>query len=115
MTAPRNRSRKQEQRGARALGGTVTPGSGNGTVKNDVRSRADGREYPVSCEYKTTSAAQYQLKLGDLVLAARNAIADGRMPLFGIEYTHARGGSSWRYVVLEESDYLELAARASGA
>jgi len=111
MTTPHRRSRRQEKAGAAALEGSVTPGSGSGIVKNDVRSPADGREYPVSCEFKTTGDIQFRLKLDDLVLAARNAIADGRMPLFGVEYTNARGGSSWRYIIQEESDYLEMAAR----
>lgn len=114
MTTPPRRSRKQEQAGAAALGANTTPGSGSGPVKNDVRAPADGRQYPESCEYKTTGNIQFRLKLDDLVLAARQAIADGRMPLFGVEYTHARGGASWRYVILEESDYLELIARVRG-
>lgn len=111
MSTPQRRSRKQEQAGAKALEDTVTPGSGSGIVKNDARSPADGRQYPDSVEYKTTGNIQFRLKLDDLVLAARQAISDSRMPLFGVEYTNARGGKSWRYVILEESDYLELITR----
>ena len=113
MSTPARRSRKQEERGAAALEGTRTPGSGAGTVKNDVRSLADGRAYPESAELKTTGDLQFRLKLDDLVKAGRIALSDGRMMLFGVEFTGPRG--PWRYVVLEESDYLELIAAARGA
>jgi hypothetical protein len=115
VSTPQRRSRKQEERGAAAHDAVVTPGSGSGTVKNDARSPADGRAWPESIEFKTTGNIQFVLKLDELVLAARNAVADDRMPGFGVEFTHARGGASWRYVILEESDYLELIARARGA
>lgn len=105
------RSQRQERRGAAALNLRTTPASGSGTVKNDARADRDGRPYPESAEYKTTGNIYYRLHLDDLVKAARQAALDQRMMLFGIEYQNARGGDSWRYVILEESDYLELITR----
>lgn len=105
------RSQRQERRGARDMNLRTTAASGSKTVKNDARADRDGRPYPESAEYKTTGNIYYRLHLDDLVKAARHAIEDQRMPLFGIEYQNARGGMSWRYVVLEEADYLELISR----
>jgi hypothetical protein len=105
------RSQRQERGSARDMNLRPVPGSGNKIIKNDARADRDGRAYPESCEYKTTGAVCYRLNLDDLVRAARNAIADCRMPLFGIEFGNARGGRPWRYVILEEADYLELISR----
>lgn len=102
------RSQRQERRGAAAMDLRTTPGSGNGTVKNDGRADRDGRAYPESVEFKTTGDIHYRLHLDELIKAARQAIADQRMPVFGIEFANARGQGSWRYALLEEGDYLEL-------
>lgn len=102
------RSQRQERRGAKDLDLRTTPASGSKTVKNDGRADRDGRAYPESAEFKTTGNIYYRLHLDDLIKAARQALQDQRMPLFGIEFGNARGGNSWRYVVLEENDYLEL-------
>lgn len=105
------RSQRQERRGAADMNLRTTPGSGSKTVKNDARADRDGRAYPESAEFKTTGQIYYRLHLDDLVKASRQAIADARMMLFGLEFTNARGGPSWRYVILEEHDYLELIGR----
>jgi hypothetical protein len=106
------RSRQQERRGAADMGLRTTAASGSKTVKNDARAARDGRAYPESAEFKTTGNIYYRLHLDDLVKAARHASEDQRMMLFGIEFQNAaRGASSWRYVVMEESDYLELIGR----
>ena len=105
------RSQRQERRAAKDMDLDLTAGSGSKTVKNDGRARRDGRAYPESAEFKTTGNIYYRLHLDDLVKAARQASQDQRMSLFGIEFGNARGGSSWRYVVLEENDYLELINR----
>lgn len=105
------RSQRQERRGARDMNLRTTAASGSGTVKNDARADRDGRAYPESAEFKTTGSIYYRLHLDDLVKAARQAAADQRMMLFGVEYQNARGGQPWKYVILEESDYLELIGR----
>lgn len=81
MTTPgQRRSRKQERDGARAFGGTVTPGSGNGWVrKNDVVTPRH------SIEYKTTASRSYRLVLDELKTAERNALLDGREMAFVVD------------------------------
>lgn len=105
------RSQRQERRGAASMGLRTTAASGSKTVKNDARAPRDGRAYPESVEFKTTGNIYYRLNLDDLIKAARHAGEDQRMMLFGIEFTSPVPGSSWRYVVQEESDYLELIGR----
>jgi hypothetical protein len=95
------RSRKQEKRGAKLLGGSVNSGSGNGPRKNDVRSD----EWSV--EYKTTTAKSYSLKLADLEVAERQAILEHRSALFGIDFARGAGRTS-RYVVCPESELYGL-------
>lgn len=98
MTAePLRRSRAQEKRGAKAFGGQVTPGSGNGwRKKNDVQTEK------FSIEFKTTSKGSYSLKYSELVAAERNALVDNRTMLFGVEL----GGRNW--IVISEEDFHEL-------
>lgn len=105
------RSRQHERTAAAALDLAPTAASGSKTVKNDARAARDGRAFPESAEFKTTSSIWYRLALDDLVKAARHAGQDQRRMIFGIEYQSTRG-PGWRYVVLEESDYLELIAQA---
>lgn len=102
------RSQRQERSTAASMNLRTTAASGSKAVKNDARADRDGRAYPESAELKTTGSIYYRLNLDDLIKAARQARQDQRMPLFGIEFQNARGGSSWRYVILEEADYLEL-------
>lgn len=97
------RSRKQEKRVARSLGGTVNPGSGNGARKNDVWTDTE------SVELKSTRAKSYSLKLDELGAAWIHAVSDNRRMAFGIEFViRERGIIPTRYVVLTEDDYLEL-------
>ena len=90
------RSKKQEKRGAKLLGGSVNAGSGNKSRKNDVRTD------DWSIEYKTTTAASYSLKLADLKLASRHAVLEHRSALFGIDFSGS--GGTERYVVIAEGD-----------
>lgn len=105
------RSQRQERRSAAGMNLQPTAASGSKTVKNDARAPRDGRAYPESAEFKTTGNIYHRLHLDDLLKAARHAAADQRMMLFGTEFRNARGGPSWRYVTMEESDYLELIMR----
>lgn len=94
---PLRNSRAQEKRGAASFGGRVNSGSGNGwRHKNDVRTP----EY--SIEFKTTSKGSYSLKIAELLLAERNALADNKVMLFGLEL----GGRNW--IILSEEDFHEL-------
>lgn len=110
MKEPQRRARRQERKGAERFGGVVNAASGNhgsldflnGLHQNDVRTDEE------SIEFKTTQAASYSLKLADLRAAGRHALLDDRRMLFGIEFCPPGTMHGARYVVLEESDYLEM-------
>jgi hypothetical protein len=89
-----NKSRRQEKTGAKRLGGTVNPGSGNGWMrKNDVRTP------DLSIEYKYTEKKSFILRLADLLLAEKHALLDGRTMVFGISFADED------FVVMRESDF----------
>lgn len=95
-------SRTQEKRLAKAVGGRVTAGSGNGwAVKNDVRNT----NWSIEC--KTTASARFALTHADLVKAERNALLDMRQMAFAVELQ----GRNW-FVISEENflRFLELEA-----
>ena len=96
------RSQRQERRVADRTGGRVTPGSGNGTRKNnDVCSATE------SWECTTTAAVSFPLKLANLRTAATHAVMDGRWVVFGSEFS----STGDEYVILEQSDYMEMRDR----
>ena len=106
-TADRRRvkraSQKQERDGAERHGARPTTGSGSKDAKNDATSRE------VSIEFKQTGSISYSLKLDDLVHASQYAAREGKRMILGLEFRNARDHSKpWRYVIEEESDYLEL-------
>lgn len=86
------RSRRQEKRTARRIGGKVQPASGAGQEKGDVRDPGH-----MSIECKLTRAKSYSLKLADLEKLEKEAHS-GEKPALEIEfqgvYPHKR------YVVL---------------
>lgn len=88
------KSRAQEKRVARKVGGTLNAGSGNGNRKNDVR------EKKVLWEMKRTDARSITIKATDLRDLRKNASLEHRLPVMHIEL----GGR--RYVVIEEDDFL---------
>lgn len=98
-------SRAQEERGMAAMGGQRHRGSGANWSR-----KADGRTNGPSwtsldhtlVEFKRTDAKQITLKAKDLEKIIYEATLEGRAPVMGIEV----GGRN--YVLLEESDYLEM-------
>lgn len=74
------RSRAQEKRAAKRLGGNVQPGSGAGRAKGDVRVPWHAR---VEC--KLTRAKSFSLKLSELEKIESEAIPP-EMPIFEIEF-----------------------------
>jgi Holliday junction resolvase len=99
-----SRSRKQEQRIAKVTGGSRNAGSGNGWQrKHDVRS---GGHEGFLWEMKRTDKKQITIKASDLESVRKIAWQEGRTPVFHIELA----GRS--YVLLEESDFLELSQPA---
>lgn len=98
------RSRKNENRRALALGGEVTPGSGNRgalSVAADVVVKSVLRE-----EDKETEAKSYTLHLADLLKIERQALANNETPAFRISFLRHRQSND--YVVLREEDFDQL-------
>lgn len=94
------RSRKQERDTAARIGGSVNAQSGAGWQrKNDVRNAGE------SWELKTTTQIGYRLTHLELAKAEVNALTEHRRMVFGIEFDLGNG-SSRRYVVVTEDDYL---------
>ncbi len=92
-------SQRQERGLAKELGGSVNAGSGNGWVrKGDVRSDKE------LWECKITSAKSFSLKYDDLRKVFEQAIIDGRIPIFMVEFM--KQGES--FVVLTKDDYMEM-------
>lgn len=97
-------SQRQEKALARMSGGTVNSGSGNQWLrKGDVRT--DNELW----ELKITSAKSYSLKDADLIKLNTQALIDGRIPIFMVEFKGT--GNEW--VILSKDDYMDLRERAS--
>lgn len=96
-------SQRQERALARKLQGSVNSGSGNGWVR-----KADVRTEDELFELKITSAKSYSLKDAELEKLNNQALVDGRIPVFMIEFKST--GNSW--VILSKDDYLTLREEA---
>jgi hypothetical protein len=79
-TDSQKRSRKQEKRAAKRMGGKVQPASGAGRAKGDVRAPWHAR---VEC--KLTRASSFTLKLAHLEKIEREA-APPEKPILEIEF-----------------------------
>jgi hypothetical protein len=98
-------SQRQERALAREVLGSVNAGSGNGWVrKGDVRSERE------LWECKITSAKSFSLKYDDLRKVFEQAIVDGRIPIFMVEFM--KQGES--FVVLTKDDYMEMREKYFG-
>lgn len=97
-------SQRQERRLANKLGGTVNSGSGNGWIrKGDVRTENE------LWELKITDAKSYSLKDAELTKHNEQALLDGRIPIFLVEFK--KSGNA--YVILTVEDYEDLRERAN--
>lgn len=97
------RSRAQERKAAKDLGGRTTPGSGSRWhSKGDVV--AD--EEAVEC--KTTSKQQYPLKAAVLEKILHEAYRMAKRPVLQVEFCHE---GSRKYAVIPWEDYLMLTQR----
>jgi len=92
-------SQRQERRLSTLVGGSVNSGSGNGWIR-----KADVRSEKELWELKITSAKSYSLKDAELSKHNDQAIVDGRIPVFMIEFD----GSGNEWIILSKDDYLEL-------
>lgn len=80
------RSKRQEKELAKRTKGRVTPGSGNGSVKGDVRVKGLMR-----IEAKTTKHRSFSVSL-DMVEKLENAaLPDGELPVLVIEFNNGKG------------------------
>lgn len=96
-------SQRQEKALALMRGGSVNSGSGNGWIrKGDVRTPDE------LWELKITSAKSYSLKDAELQKNIENALVDGRIPIFLVEFK----SNGNRYVIMDENDYIDLRERA---
>lgn len=97
-------SQRQERRLANKLGGSVNSGSGNGWIrKGDVRTEDE------LFELKITDAKSYSLKDIELEKLTNQALVDGRMPIFMVQFKTT--GNEW--VIMSKDDYLTLREEAS--
>ncbi len=96
-------SQKHEKRLAKAVGGQTTAASGAfWSRKGDVRSAT------LLIEHKWTGKKSKTISSAELKKISDEAIMDGRLPVFGI---HLDGKD---YVILMETDFLELWDKVNG-
>jgi len=98
------RSRNNEFRRAAAIGGEVTPGSGNRgalSVGADVFLKSVLRE-----EDKETEASSYSIKFAELMKVERQAKANGELP--ALRFMFLRDRQRHPYIVLREEDFDQL-------
>lgn len=96
-------SQKQERAFSRMVGGSLNSGSGNGWIR-----KADIRTEDELFELKITDAKSYSLKDAELQKLSDQALVDGRIPVFMIEFKST--GNKW--VIMSEDDYLTLREEA---
>lgn len=96
-------SQKHEKRIAKEIGGSTTAASGAfWSRKGDVRNN------DLLVEHKWTGKKSKTIQAAELQKITTEAIMDGRMPVFGI---HLDGED---YVILLETDFLEMWRKISG-
>jgi hypothetical protein len=96
-------SQKHEKRIAKEIGGSTTAASGAfWSRKGDVRS------HDLLVEHKWTGKKSKTISSAELKKITNEAIMDGRTPVFGI---HLDGED---YVILLETDFLELRNKLNG-
>ena len=91
------RSRIQERKGAKDVGGKVQPGSGN-----QWHSKSDIKTDNELIEMKSTLAKQFTLRLNELKQAEKYALLDDRNMVFAVEI------QGHQYAILTWDDYLTL-------
>ena len=97
-------SQRQEKALGRLVGGSVNSGSGNGWIrKGDVRTEEE------LFELKITSSKSYSLKDAELEKLTNQALVDGRIPIFMVEFKTT--GNAW--VIMSKDDYLTLREEAN--
>lgn len=104
MATLRDSQRQEKALSKQLEGASVNSGSGNGWIrKGDVRTEDE------LFELKITSAKSYSLKDAELEKLTNQALVDGRIPIFMVEFKTT--GNSW--VILSKDDYLTLREEAN--
>lgn len=85
-TRSHKRSKQQEKALASRVGGRVTPGSGNGSVKGDVRKKG-----VVRIEAKTTKAKSFSVTLDMIRKIEDAALPSDEMPVLVVEFIDEDG------------------------
>ena len=85
-TRSHKRSKVQEKALARRVGGRITPGSGNGSIKGDIRKKGVMR-----IEAKTTKRASYSVTLDMIHKIEDAALSCNEMPVLVIEFIDEDG------------------------
>lgn len=80
------RAKRQEKELAKKLGGSRTPGSGNGDVKGDVRVRGF-----VRVECKTTGKRSFAVTMDMIDKIEAAALSSGEIPVLVVEFNDGMG------------------------
>jgi len=108
--------KKGEKSTSKALGGTLTPGSGKGKMKGDVlhgysqEGRCRERGYKRMIEKKSTAAKSIKIEEAWLTKIEKQAFEAGKEPVLVIEFeTMDFGSRQWGCVPIEKlREYFEL-------
>lgn len=103
MADLRDSQRQEKALAGELVGASVNSGSGNGWIR-----KADVRTEDELFELKITSAKSYSLKDIELEKLTNQALIDGRIPIFMVEFKTT--GNSW--VIMSKDDYLTLRSEA---
>lgn len=94
------RSKRQERKTAKELGGKRVPLSGaHWTAKGDVSAEKE------LVECKQTSRKSYTLSAAVLEKILHEAYRAAKRPVLQVQFTHGKGG---RYAIIPWTDYLAL-------
>lgn len=85
-TSSHKRAAKQEKEWAKRLNGRCTPGSGNGTIKGDVRVKRVAR-----LEVKTTKHRSFSVTLEMLEKIENAALPYDELPVLIVEFNDGNG------------------------
>jgi hypothetical protein len=104
MADVRDSQRQEKALSRQLVGASVNSGSGNGWIrKGDVRTENE------LWELKITSAKSYSLKDAELEKNYNQALVDGRIPIFMVEFKTTE--NAW--VIMSKDDYLTLREEAN--
>ena len=96
---PKNIGIKEEDRIAKKLNGRTTPRSGGGIIKGDVLAKMGDKNLCIQSKY--TDKNSFTLKLSDLNNAERDALHEGKEPVFIVSFSGKRFWVLSEYIALD--------------